>query len=301
MQNKLKILWLESDDYNSVTRGKEAGAKMGIQVDSLDAYDLSFSADGKVFGAFAEARDLADYYDAVIIRSFMPQVAEALILARLFKEAGKVVVDEGLTAEGFAMSKMHDYIFLARNGVDIPRTKQFPDHNKAAAFAAELGYPCVIKGIHGSEGRHVHRVHSEAQLRKKLMQYKSGEVMVQEYLNAEVDYRVITIGYKALPVYVSRKPRANDFRTNFELNEQVISHPISEAPELQDIAERAARVLRREFSGVDIRCRGDKPLVLEANRKPGYKGFEEATGFDVAGAFIEYVVRKCENSLEMVA
>jgi len=300
-KSKLKILWFETGDLYTVRRGKEVGERLGVQVDSIDAYDLSLIADGESVGAFAGERDLVAYYDAIIIRSFMPFIAEALTLARLFRDAGKVVVDDGLAEEGFAMSKMHDYIFLAANGVDVPRTRQFCDPNKAVAFAEELGYPCVIKGIHGSEGRHVHKVDSEPQLRKKLMQYRSGEVMVQEFLEAEVDYRVIVIGYKALPVYVSRKPQADDFRTNFEFNEEVISHPIAEAPQLKDIAERAARISRREFSGVDIRCRGNVPLVLEANRRPGFKGFEESTGFDVAGALIEYVAQKCGNSLEMVA
>ncbi|MBI5560849.1 MAG: hypothetical protein HY883_06205, partial [Deltaproteobacteria bacterium] len=121
------------------------------------------------------------------------------------------------------------------------------------------------------------------------------EVMVQEFLDATEDYRVIVVGYHALPVYVSRRPRPDDFRTNFEFNEEVISHPLSEAPHFQEIAERAARILRREFSGVDIRCRGTTPLVLEANRRPGFKGFEQTTKFDVAGAFIEYVARKCQG------
>jgi len=291
-----KILWFETGDLYTVKRGKEAGERLGVQVDSVDAYDLSFVADGAVIGVFAGGRDLVASYDALIVRSFMPFVSESITLARLFRDAGKAVVDESLTDEGYAMSKMHDYIVLAAAGVPVPRTRQFCDAGAMATFAAELGYPCIIKGNHGSEGRHVHKVDSEQQLHKKLMQYKPGEVVIQEFLDAAIDYRVITIGYRALPVYVSRKPRADDFRTNFEHNEEVIARPLSEAPHLQDIAERAARTLRREFSGVDIRCRGSEALVLEANRRPGFKGFEKATGFDVAGAFIEYVVKKVEDS-----
>lgn len=291
-----KILWFETGDLYTVKRGKEVGKRLNIQVDSVDAYDLNLFADGNNVGAFAAGRDLVASYDALIVRSFMPLISESLTLARLFREAGKVVVDESMTDEAYAMSKMHDYIVLAKNGVDVPRTRQFSDANQMADFAKELGYPCIVKGSHGSEGRHVHKVESEQQLRKKLMQYRSGEVMIQEYLDAEIDYRVVVIGYKALPVYVSRKPRADDFRTNFEHNEEVISRPLSEAPYLQDIAERAARTLRREFSGVDIRCRGNTPLVLEANRRPGFKGFEKSTGYDVAEAFIKYVVQKCNSS-----
>jgi RimK family alpha-L-glutamate ligase len=290
-----KILWFETGDLYTVRRGKEAGQRLGFQVDSVDAYDLTFAADGEATGAFVAGRNLVAEYNALIVRSFMPFVSEALLLARLFRAAGKVVVDESMTDEGYAMSKMHDYVVLAAAGVGVPRTKQFCDANDSAAYAAELGYPCILKGIHGSEGRHVHKVDSERDLRKKLLQYKSGEVTVQEFLDAPEDYRVIVVGYEALPVYVSRRPRSGDFRTNFEFNEVVVSHSLSEAPHLKDIAERAARTLRREFSGVDIRCRGTTPLVLEANRRPGFKGFEEATKFDVAGAFIEYVARKAQR------
>ncbi|MBL8187424.1 MAG: ATP-grasp domain-containing protein [Acidobacteria bacterium] len=287
-----KILWFETGDLYTIRRGKEAGQSLGVQVDSIDVYDLTFAADGASIGAFVAGRNLVAEYDALIVRSFMPFVSEALLLARLFRAAGRVVVDESMTDEGYAMSKMHDYVVLAANGIDVPRTRQFCDTNESAAFAADLGYPCILKGIHGSEGRHVHKVDSERELRKKLYQYKSGEVTVQEFLDASEDYRVIVIGYEALPVYVSRRPRSGDFRTNFEFNEEVLPLPISEAPHLKDIAERAARTLRREFSGVDIRYRDKTPLVLEANRRPGFKGFEETTKFDVAGTFIEYVANK---------
>jgi RimK family alpha-L-glutamate ligase len=295
----IKILWLESGDLYTIRRGKEAGIKLGVQVDSLDVQDLMLVADGSQSGVFANGQNLAAEYDAVIVRSFMPCVSEALTLARLFSAAGKVVVDSSMTDEGYAISKMHDYIVLSSKGVAVPRTRQFFYPNDSEGFAEELGYPCIIKGIHGSEGRHVHKIDSRQQLRKRLLQYKAGEVMVQEFLPSEQDYRVIVIGYRALPIFVSRKPIQGEFRTNFEFNEEVTAHPLSEAPHLRDIAERAARALRREFSGVDIRCRGNTPLVLEANRRPGFKGFEQATGYDVAEAFIQYVVGKCRTNQKL--
>src|SRR5687767_16036417 len=104
----IKILWFESGDLYTIRRGKEAGEGLGVQVDSIDPLDLTFVADGSRAGVFAQGRDLIAEYDAVVVRAFMPFVAEALIIARLFRAAGKVVVDESLTEEGFAMSKMHD-------------------------------------------------------------------------------------------------------------------------------------------------------------------------------------------------
>ena len=109
---------------------------------------------------------------------------------------------------------------------------------------------------------------------------------------ADFDYRVITIGYKAVPKIVKRQPANGDFRTNFELTADWESLDVKDYPELVRLAENSARILRRAFSAVDIRYRGDKPYVLEANRKPGFEGFEETTGLDVAELFLKYLVSK---------
>jgi ribosomal protein S6--L-glutamate ligase len=293
MDDQPKILWLESGDLYTIRRGKEAGKQRGIQVDSLEIFDLKFSAGAVSPLSMTEKGELTSQYDAVILRSFMPYVSEALTIARLFRDAGKVVIDLSLTDEGYAMSKMHDYILLSRNGIGVPRTYQSFDPKDVEQYAEELGYPCILKGIHGSEGRHVFKIESVSQLHRTLWRYKSGELLVQEYLDAEVDYRVIVVGYKALPIMVRRKPQVGEFRTNFEFKEEVTAIPTDDYPEMKELAEQAARILRREFSGVDIRHRSETPLVLEANRRPGFKGFEEATSYDVAGALIEYVRELC--------
>lgn len=293
MNKQPRLIWLESGDLYTIRRGVEAGRRLGIQVDSLEVLDLTFSADGGSPHLAADMGELTEHYDAVIMRSFMPFVSEALTVARLFRDAGKVVVDTSLTDEGYALSKMHDYVLLSRAGVAVPKTYQCADPERAERYAESLGYPCVLKAVFGSEGRNVFKADSRRQFRKILWRRRAGEFMVQEFLPAEVDYRVITVGYRALPVMVRRKPQPGEFRTNFDFKEEVVSLPTDEYPDMKEIAERAARTLRREFSGVDIRYRGDEPTILEANRRPGFKGFEEATGYDVAGAFIEYVRDRC--------
>lgn len=291
----MRILWLESGDLYTIRRGVEAGRKRGYAVEHLEVLDLRFEAtisDSRVLGP---SGDLLKLYDALIVRSFMPWLAESLTLARLFAKAGKVVTDWALVDEGYAMSKMHDYIVMASAGVPVPATTQCFDAWQAEAAADALGFPCVLKGIHGSEGRHVHRIETRGQFRKRLAQHKSGELMVQEYLDAASDYRVICVGYKSLPVIVERVPRPGEFRTNFEHQEVVTAVPSTTKPHIVEVAEHAATVLRREFTAVDIRCRGNEPLILEANRRPGFKGFEEATGYDVAGALIEYVADRVRS------
>ena len=61
------------------------------------------------------------------------------------------------------------------------------------------------------------------------------------------------------------------------------------------IAEKASKVLGRELSKIDIlEDYMGKLYILEVNRFPGLKSFEELTGFNVAGEFVKYL-EKCYN------
>lgn len=288
----MKILWLGWEDMYATRRMKAAAKQQGIQLDALEIFDVAFISDNQRTGIFHRDRDLVAEYDALVVRTFYPYISEALTIARLFYDAGKLVVDQSLTDEGYAVSKQHDSILLARHGLPVPSTRQVFNPADVEAFAAEVGYPCVLKGVHGAHGSTVFLVHSVEQLRRWLWRLPIGELSVQEYLPAEEDYRVLAIGYQALPTFISRKPAPGDFRTNFAVNGEFSARPLSEMPQLGELAEKAARLLRREFAGVDIRFKGDQPMILEVNRRPAFEGFEKATGADVAGEFLKYILSK---------
>ncbi|MBI3627004.1 hypothetical protein HY224_03090 [Candidatus Uhrbacteria bacterium] len=109
---------------------------------------------------------------------------------------------------------------------------------------------------------------------------------------ADGDYRVVTLGYKALPVLVKRYPAKNDFRTNFQLTRNWQALKVKNYPYLKNLAEKSARVMRREFSAIDIRFKDGQALILEVNRRPGFDGFEQATGLNVAALFLKYAAAK---------
>ncbi len=256
--------------------------------------DLVFRTDGRGPSLTTHTgADLIASFDAVILRSFMPFVSETLTVARMFRAAGKVVLDRCLTEEGYAMSKMHDYLVLAEAGLAVPRTVQCFDVVESTKAAAVFGFPCVVKGTFGACGTQVYRVDQPEDLKDVLSRETPGHFMVQEFLPADRDYRVMVVGGRALPVFVERRPPPGDFRTNFDLHSTITPVPLAARPDLQTLAERAARTLRRQFAGVDIRERDGVPLILEVNRRPGFQGFEAATGFDVAGALMDEVARLC--------
>jgi glutathione synthase/RimK-type ligase-like ATP-grasp enzyme len=99
----------------------------------------------------------------------------------------------------------------------------------------------------------------------------------------------MVVGYRALPVMVSRIPPKGDFRTNYSLGGHFTCHALTEFPAFQSLAEKAARALRREFTAIDIRMKGDQPMILEVNRQPDFEGFERVTHFDVASEVVGYI------------
>jgi len=62
-------------------------------------------------------------------------------------------------------------------------------------------------------------------------------------------------------------------------------------PEWEEIALKAADALGLEIAGVDLIVDADgKVRVIELNYSPGFSGLEAATGLDIAGRIIDYVV-----------
>lgn len=291
----MKVVWLGWEEIYTSQRVKEAAGKVGLGLDIYNIHDISFCVDGNLAILRGDGNNLLDTYDGLVVRTFFPYISEALTIARLFREAGKAVMDESLTDEGYAVSKMHDHLILTAHGIPTPRTWQLFNPRQVENMAEQLAYPCLLKGVHGARGDHVYLIHSSEQLQRRLWHYPCGELMLQEYLPADEDYRLLVIGYQALPVMVSRKPPKGDFRTNYSIGGRFIGRSCNEFPGFKELAESAARALRREFTGVDIRLKGHQPYVLEVNRQPDFAGFERATKFDVAGEVVKYILKRVEE------
>lgn len=292
-----RVLWLDWDEGYAVGRMQQAADQLGIQFAAREINDLQFRI-GTASGIFDGAAkvDLRQQYDVLVARTFFPRISEALTVARLFKDAGKAVIDQSMTDQGYVVSKMHDYLLLAEQGIPVPRSLQVCGWDDVQREAEQLGYPCVLKAVHGSYGNHVYLANDVKELRRKWQRYPMGDLILQEYLPAAEDFRIIVIGYQAVPVFVGRRPRPGDFRTNFELGGASECYAGADFADWLRLAEQAARALRREFAGVDLRVHDGHPMILEVNRRPSFQNFEQTTGYDIAGAFLQYVRQRWESA-----
>jgi ribosomal protein S6--L-glutamate ligase len=154
------------------------------------------------------------------------------------------------------------------------------------------GYPVVLKQVSGRVGEGVFLVKTEHQARLILhntLETDKG-ILVQKFISPEnrLDIRVLVIGGKVAGA-MKLKPNPGDFRSNFHLSHR--SWSVALQAEWEDIALKAADAIGLEIAGVDLIVDDKKRvLVIELNYSPGFTGLEAATGLDIAGRIIDYVV-----------
>jgi ribosomal protein S6--L-glutamate ligase len=154
------------------------------------------------------------------------------------------------------------------------------------------GYPVVLKQAIGRVGEGVFLVKTEHQARLILHNtLETGKgMLVQKFIPPEnrLDVRVLVIGGKVAGA-MKLKPKPGDFRSNFHLSQK--SWAVELSTEWEEIALKAADALGLEIAGVDLIVDDKKKVrVIEINYSPGFSGLEAATGLDIAGRIIDYVV-----------
>ena len=202
------------------------------------------------------------------------------------------------TSQGILQSrdKLHSSQILARYRIPTPRTAYVRDMKDIErAIEAVGGLPVVVKVTQGTQGQGVflrHTLHETTNLVQGLL-VTGKAVLIQEYVAEShgKDIRALVVGGKVVAC-MRRKARGREFRSNYHLNGTVEKVDISE--EYADVACRAARVLGLNVAGVDLLEGNDGPLVLEVNSSPGLEGIEKASGANVAGAIIDYVIAESD-------
>ena len=236
-------------------------------------------------------------YDAVI-----PRIGHSITKhgVAVLRHLEQLDVWTANTSQGILQSrdKLHSSQILARNRIPTPRTAYVRDMKDIQrAIEAVGGLPVVVKVTQGTQGQGVflrHTIHETTNLVQGLL-VTGKAVLIQEYVAEShgKDIRALVVGGKVVAC-MRRKARGREFRSNYHLNGTVEKVDISE--EYAEVACRAARVLGLNVAGVDLLEGNDGPLVLEVNSSPGLEGIEKASGVNVAGAIIDYVIAESDFS-----
>jgi len=162
----------------------------------------------------------------------------------------------------------------------------------AAAAAAALGFPCVVKLRRSRQGLGVVRCAGRAELEAVLDSFwrLGDEVVVQRFCPpGGVSRRVLVLDRAALGV-TEHVAAAGEFRANAARGARVRAVVADDATAALAIA--AAGAVGLDFAGVDLLPDGGRWLVGEVNPTPGWRSFRRATGVPVAERLIAALARR---------
>jgi ribosomal protein S6--L-glutamate ligase len=188
--------------------------------------------------------------------------------------------------------KLRALQFLARFGIDIPRTVMCRYREEVAGSVEMVGgLPCIIKLLRGTQGVGVMIANTMAEVEGMLdtLWTLGQEILLQELVEESrgKDVRALVIGDRVVAA-MRRRARAGEFRSNIHRGGE------AEAVELpRDFAEaavKATRVIGLEVAGVDMLEARTGPKILEVNSSPGFEGLEAATGKDIAGPYVQHAI-----------
>ena len=288
MDLKLAVLSRGPRLYSTRRLVQEAKSR-GIDVEVTDPMKFSLFVDDGAIDIHYSGEPFT--HDAVIPRIGHSITKHGVAVLRHMEQLGIWTANSG---QGILQSrdKLHASQILARNKIPVPKTtyvRDIIDVEPAIDFVG--GLPVVIKVTQGTQGQGVflrHTVHESRSLIQGLL-LTGKAVLVQEYISEShgKDIRALVVGDRVVAA-MRRKARGREFRSNYHLNGTVEKVEISE--EFEEQAVRAARVLGLNVAGVDLLESNNGPLVLEVNSSPGLEGIEKASGVNVAGAIIDYVM-----------
>lgn len=280
----MTITVITKTDEWQVGKLKEAADALGINLDIRD---------------FLENSKTDDLGDVVIWRSSSLGRTQKRIDVMREIDRTRILINNCLAHYPEAADKEFQRKHVAENAPLIATIPTFICKDKDDLIASirdgKIRYPFIRKPKLGSKGEGVFLVSDEKDF--SLITDTEGQVF-QNFIRNSGDYRALVFGGKVLGV-IKRTAKDGGFLNNISqggtaslvTDEKIL-------PEIRFIATTVASVFKLSLCGVDIIYDEDarKFLFLEVNTVPQWKGFQEATGIDVAKLIVSHLERLATRS-----
>jgi RimK family alpha-L-glutamate ligase len=186
------------------------------------------------------------------------------------------------------VDKLWTSAILERAGLRVPETVVCESFGTAVTAFQALG-DVIVKPLFGSMGLGMVRVSDEAMAFRvfRTLEALRGVYYLQRAIDHEgCDLRAFVVGGRVIGAIERRAP---GWKTNLARGGQ--AHAVTLPPEPTRLALAAAHAVGAEYAGVDLLpARDGTVYVVEVNGIPGWRGLQEATSIDVAGAIVEHLV-----------
>jgi ribosomal protein S6--L-glutamate ligase len=190
-------------------------------------------------------------------------------------------------------NKLRSLQILSKNGIGLPNTV-FTDYLQDTQLLTQvLGEPpWIIKLLEGTQGLGVVLAENQSAAQSVIEAFNKlkARIIVQEFIaeSSGKDLRVFVVGGKV--VGAMKRQAASGFRSNLHRGGTATLVELSD--EEERTALHATKVMGLDVAGVDLLQSDRGPLVMEVNASPGLEGIEKATGVDIAGEIIEFIMKK---------
>ena len=249
-----------------------------------------FGGTGPRFAAAGE--DLAPC--GAVLARIIPAGSLEQIISRVdalhaLEERGIPVINSPRTIER-TVDKLWTTALLAHAGLPVPETVVCEDPDEAMAAFRTLG-DVIVKPLFGSMGLGMVRVTTEEmafRVFRTLETLRSVYYLQRAIDHDGCDVRAFVVGGRVIGAIERSAP---GWKTNLARGGRARAVTLPAARVESALA--AAKAVGADYAGVDLLPARDGTMyVVEVNGIPGWRGLQEATSSDVAGAIVEHLLER---------
>lgn len=290
------MIWIVSVDYEFEERSIESElVRRDLPYLFIDPRRVAYHVEGSTIRIIYRGTPLSRP-DVALVRQTRFGHTSSLHLLRALSILGVRTIESYETISR-GVSKVIGIMEAANSGFQTPTTIVSESLEETLPLLRNARFPLIVKPIDGWRGEGIAQLSDHESLsairvpeRPSNLPYYDADrqIFTQEQLRIENEYRVLVLGYTSLGVALKlgspgRIPR------NVAQGGQLLQ--IHGRPDIESLAERIARLRRRELAGVDIAETSDGLYVLECNRNPQFRGFMEAhPETNVPHLIVDYLV-----------
>lgn len=261
----------------------EAFQKRSIPVETFDDRQLVFNLEDLSFWK---------QYDVVVERCVSQSRAQ--YVQRIMRLAGVRTVNNYEVIENCGDKFITSQLLLQHGVPSAPVMMAFTPESALKAIE-EMGYPCVLKPVVGSWGRGVVRVNDRdaaeavVNLRDELGGYQQHIYYIQPLVKKPGrDIRSFVIGDRTVAAIYRTSAH---WITNTHLGGKASNCPVT--PELDRISVGAGKAVGGGIVAVDLFEDPERGLIVnEVNHTMEFRNSVPATGVDIPGLMVEWIVSK---------
>ena len=198
-----------------------------------------------------------------------------------------------------AKNKLRNLQVLTEHNIPIPKTYVINNATDLDHALKDMGkFPIILKSPSGSQGKGVAIIESKRGLKSIIDMFDpNNPLIIQKYVKEAKgkDLRVFIVGNRIVGAMERVTTARGEFRSNFHLGGKVLVADLTD--DEKTLAVAGAKACGLDVAGVDILRTNEGPKVIEVNANPGLEGITMATGKDIAGEIIRYMVDITRTSL----